>query len=307
MYLGTTQVYKIQQIIVYMNSGDENIDKIEAISPHQEQVHSIVFSKEIGWQEIIYDLINSEQLDPWNIDIIVLTNSYLQKLQKYEEESYFISSKVLLAAALLLRIKSEILLNKYIKSIDEILFGSKDEKKKYISERMEIDDVPDLIPRSPIPRFRKVTMQELIESLNQAIVTENRRIKKEITNKNVFREVSISLPKRKYISQDKIKEIYELVFGHFEKNKNDLYVPFSVLIGGDREEKIFSFSSILHLENQKKIWIDQKEHFGELHIWMKDKYFENNPNPFADLMEKVTEEIIEEVSGEDSDNLEIID
>ncbi|MEK6760463.1 MAG: segregation/condensation protein A [Nanoarchaeota archaeon] len=290
-----------------MNSGDENIDKIEAISPHQEQVHSIVFSKEIGWQEIIYDLINSEQLDPWNIDIIVLTNSYLQKLQKYEEESYFISSKVLLAAALLLRIKSEILLNKYIKSIDEILFGSKDEKKKYISERMEIDDVPDLIPRSPIPRFRKVTMQELIESLNQAIVTENRRIKKEITNKNVFREVSISLPKRKYISQDKIKEIYELVFGHFEKNKNDLYVPFSVLIGGDREEKIFSFSSILHLENQKKIWIDQKEHFGELHIWMKDKYFENNPNPFADLMEKVTEEIIEEVSGEDSDNLEIID
>src|SRR3990167_9125033 len=105
-----------------MNSGDENIDKIEAISPHQEQVHSIVFSKEIGWQEIIYDLINSEQLDPWNIDIIVLTNSYMQKLQKYEEESYFVSSKVLLAAALLLRIKSEILLNKYIRSIDEILF-----------------------------------------------------------------------------------------------------------------------------------------------------------------------------------------
>ena len=276
-----------------MNSGDENIDKIDVISPHQEQVHSIVFSREIGWQEIIYDLINSEQLDPWNIDIIVLTNSYMQKLQKYEEESYFISSKVLLAAALLLRIKSEILLNKYIKSIDEILFGRTDDKKKYISERIEIDDVPDLIPRSPIPRFRKVTMQELIESLNKAIITENRRIKKEITDKNVFREVSISLPKRKYISQDKIKEIYDLVFGHVEKNKNDLYVPFSVLIGGDREEKIFSFSSILHLENQKKIWIDQKEHFGELHIWMKEKYFANNPNPFADLMEN-SEEIAEE-------------
>ncbi len=280
-----------------MNSGDENIDKNEAISAHQEQVHSIVFSKEIGWQEIIYDLINSEQLDPWNIDIIVLTNSYMQKLQKYEEESYFVSSKVLLAAALLLRIKSEILLNKYIRSIDEILFGRKEDKKKVISDLIEFDGVPELIPKSPLPRFRKVTMQELIESLNKAIITENRRIKKEITDKNVFREVSISLPKRRFISQDKIKEIYELVFGHFEKNKNDLYVPFSVLIGGDREEKIFSFSSILHLENQKKIWIDQKEHFGELHIWMKDKYFENNPNPFADLMESS-----EEISGEGSTN-----
>ena len=97
-------------------------DSKKEINPHQEQVHNVVFSKEIGWQEIIYDLINSEQLDPWNVDIIVLTDNYLRRLQKFEEENYFISSKVLLAASLLLRIKSEILLNKYIKSIDEILF-----------------------------------------------------------------------------------------------------------------------------------------------------------------------------------------
>lgn len=283
-----------------MDSGDENTDVDKAISSQQEQVHSIVFSREIGWQEIIYDLINSEQLDPWNIDIIVLTNSYMKKLQEYEEESYFVSSKVLLAAALLLRIKSEILLNKYIKSIDEILFGRKEDKKKIISELMEFDGVPDLIPRSPVPRFRKVTMQELIESLNKAIITENRRIKKEITDKNAFREASISLPKRKYVSQDKIKEIYDLVFGYFEKNEDDLYVPFSVLIGGDREEKIFSFSSILHLENQKKIWIEQKEHFGEIHIWMKDKYFQHNPNPFAELME---ENSLEESSNQHIDEI----
>ena len=46
-------------------------------------------------------------------------------MQKLEEADFFISSKVLLAACLLLRIKSEILLNQYIKSIDEILFGKK--------------------------------------------------------------------------------------------------------------------------------------------------------------------------------------
>ncbi len=160
-----------------MDNGDNPMDDDNGISPQQEQVHSIVFSREIGWQEIIYDLINSEQLDPWNIDIIVLTNSYMKKLQEYEEESYFVSSKVLLAAALLLRIKSEILLNKYIRSIDEILFGRKEDKKKIISELIEFDGVPELIPKSPLPRFRKVTMQELIESLNKAIITENRRIK----------------------------------------------------------------------------------------------------------------------------------
>ncbi len=274
---------------------EENNSRVEneKISANQEQIHSIVFSKEIGWQEIIYDLINSEQLDPWNVDIIVLTNNYLKKLQQYEEQSYFVSSKVLLAAALLLRIKSEILLNKYIKSIDEILFGKKEKKEKIVSEEMEFDEIPELILKSPIPRFRRVTLNELVESLNKAIITENRRIQKELTNKNAFREILISLPKRKYISQDKIKEIYEKLFLHFENNKNEMHVPFSVLVGGDREEKIYSFSSILHLENQKKIWIVQKEHFGEINIWLKDKYFENH-DPFADLKTDENIDVTEE-------------
>ncbi len=275
LYSNITHIYKTEPVI---NAMEE--DKKEEVNPSQEQVHSIVFSREVGWQEIIYDLINSEQLDPWNVDIMVLANSYLKKLQEYEEENYFISSKVLLAAALLLRIKSEILLNKYIKSIDEILFGKK-EKKQFISERIELDEeIPLLVPKSPMPRFRKVTLKELVESLGKAIITENRRIKKEIVNKNAFIEASISLPKRKFTTRDKIKEIYEKLFRHF--NNSDMRVPFSLLIGGDKEEKIYSFSSLLHLENQKKIWLEQKEHFGEIHIWHKETYFKNN-DPFKDL------------------------
>ena len=122
----------------------------------QEQIHDILFNREIGWQEIIYDLINTEQLDPWDINITILTEKYLLKIQQYEETDFFVSSKVLLAATLLLRIKSEILLNQYIKSIDEILFG-KEEKSKPL-ERIELDeDIPELVPRSPMPRFKKVT------------------------------------------------------------------------------------------------------------------------------------------------------
>lgn len=256
-------------------------EKTEDLHVHQEQVHKIVFSKEIGWQEIIYDLINSEQLDPWNIDITILTNKYLEMIQKFEEDNYFISSKVLLAASLLLRIKSEILLNQYLRSIDEILFGKK-EKEKTILERIELDEeIPELVPKSPLPRFRRVTINELVESLNKAIITENRRIQKEIINKNTFREASISLPKRRYISKDKIKEIYGKLFGHLKGERNS--ISFSELIGDNREERIFSFSSLLQLENQKKIWIHQNEHFGEMHLWLKEDYFKHNPDPFSDL------------------------
>ncbi len=255
----------------------------------QEQIHDLLFNREIGWQEIIYDLINTEQLNPWDVNITILTEKYLDKIKKIEETDFFISSKVLLAAALLLRIKSEILLNKYIKSIDEILFGKK-EKKKYILERIELEgEIPELIPRSPIPRFKKVTLKELIESLNKAISTENRRIKKEIINKNSLREISFSIPKRKFNVKDKIKELYENLFNHLKKDNKK--ISFTNFVGKNKEDRIIAFLPLLHLENQKKIWLEQENHFDEIHIWLKETYFKYNPDPFADLKEEIEEEI----------------
>lgn len=251
----------------------------------QEQIHDLIFSKEIGWREIIYDLINTEQLNAWDIDINKLTNKYLEKIEKLEDDNYFVSSKVLLAAALLLRIKSEVLLNQYIKSIDEILFGKKEKFVKKI-EMIEFDEeIPELIPRSPFPRFKKVTLNELVESLNKAIITEGRRIKKEIVKKNVLRETSISLPKNKYPVNDKIKEIYKKLIKCFQEDKERKKISFNKIVKDNKDEKIISFHSLLHLENQQKIWLEQDEHFGEINIWLKKTYLKHN-NPFEDLIDK---------------------
>ena len=258
----------------------------------QEQIHDILFNREIGWQEIIYDLINTEQLDPWNIDIVILTNKYLEKISEIEEADFFVSSKVLLAASLLLRIKSEILLNKYIRSIDEILFGAK-EGKKHVLERIDLDEeIPELTPRSPIPRFKRVTLKELLESLNKAIKTENRRIEKEIVNKSALREAGISLPKKRLNIKDKIRGIYVKLTTYFEKSQ-DKKISFTEFIGADKEEKIISFGPLLHLENQKKVWLHQEAHFEEIYIWLKHVYFKNNPDPFEGLRDEIEEEIKE--------------
>jgi len=271
----------------------------------QEQIHDLLFNREIGWQEIIYDLINTEQLDPWDIDIIILTDKYLKKIQEIEEADFFISSKVLLAAALLLRIKSEILLNKYIKSIDEILFGKK-EKEKHVLERIEFEEeIPKLILRTPMPRFKKVTLKELIESLNKAITTENRRIKKAIINKNALRESSFSIPKKRFSIKDKIREIYKRLFEHFEENKEKKKVSFTEFVGKDKEERIISFSPLLYLEDQKRVWLEQEAHFEEIYVWLKEIYLKHNPNPFADLKKEV-EKKIEELDNKKRKRLEKI-
>ena len=104
----------------------ENIENsISEITPKQnskvgqDQIHELIFSNKLSWQAIIYDLINTEQLDPWDINLSLLANKYLEKIRILEESNFFISSKVLLAAALLLRMKSEILLDLSLIHISE--------------------------------------------------------------------------------------------------------------------------------------------------------------------------------------------
>ncbi len=266
---------------------------------HQEEIHKILFSREIGWQEIIYDLINTEQLNPWDVNIIVLTDRYLEKIQLLEEADFFVSSKVLLAASLLLRIKSEFLLSHYLKSIDEILFGKIDQKKAYELQRIELDEeIPLLVPKSPIPRFRKVTLQELIESLNKAIVTENRRIKKEIINTSALREAGFSLPKRTISIKDKIESVFKKLTNHFDTNKDQRKITFTELAGTEKDERILTFYPLLHLDHQKRIWLHQEKHFHEIDVWLHATYFKYNPDPLEELRKEFEKEL-EEMSDED--------
>jgi len=281
-----------------MNKKEEN-------NPKQEQLHDILFNREIGWQEIIYDLINTEQLNPWDINIIILTDKFLERIGESESADFFISGKVLLAASLLLRIKSEILLNKHIKSIDEILFGKKEEKKD-IFERIEFDEqIPELILKSPVPRLRKITLQELMDSLNKAITTENRRIQKEIIKKRAIIETSFSLPKRKFSIKDRIRKIYENLLEYFKEDEKRQKISFTKLVGTNKEERIISFLPLLHLDHQKKVWLEQENHFDEFYIWLKNIYFQHHPDPFSDLKEEV-EHKLEELDFEKEKRLQKI-
>jgi len=264
----------------------------------QDQVYDLILNKEIGWKEIIFDLINTEQLDPWNIDIGVLADKFFQKMEEYENIDFFISSNVMLAASLLLRIKSEIVLNKYIRSIDDILFGRVDEEKKISSfERIELDEeIPDLFPKSPMPRYKKLTLNELIESLNKAINTENRRIKKTIINQNALRQAGISIPKNNVGIKGSLKSIKEKIIAHFDSNVSNKKVSYTNFIGEGKAERALLFFPLLQLETNGDIWLDQEENFSEIHIWLKHIFLKHNPDPFHDLKIELEDMTSEELA-----------
>jgi len=289
---------------------------VEKLPPKigQEQFYDVVTGRQPDWHTIIYDLINSEQLDPWDIDIVLLTRRYFEKILELEENAgtdsdksespdFYISSKVLLAAALLLRIKSEFLLNRHIQSIDDILFGKKDEKK-YIMERIEIneDDLPVLIPKTPLPRARKITLDELMAALSKAINTESRRIKKEVAIKRAKKLSEVDFPSfRKIDLKDRIKRFYARILITLKKASTGPELElnktcYSYLVGKDREERLACFLPLLHLSNTKKLWIEQEKHMDEIWIFLYE-YFDKNRDMFT---EEVLEEDVEIIAEIDS-------
>ena len=169
----------------------------------QDQFFDLITGEDLGWQTIIYDLIKTEQLDPWDIDLSVLAEKYVEIISILEDADFFVSSKVLLACSLLLRLKSEILINSYIQDLNDALYG-REEEKRYELERIEIDegDLPTLVPRTPMARHKKVTLEELMSALNKAIDTENRRIKREIKGKQAEKSALAVLPKREEEKSD---------------------------------------------------------------------------------------------------------
>ncbi|PIU75841.1 hypothetical protein COS75_02350 [Candidatus Pacearchaeota archaeon CG06_land_8_20_14_3_00_35_12] len=239
----------------------------------QEQFYDLLTGNDMSWQDLIYDLIGSEQLDPWDIDLAILSQKYLEKIKALEEANFFISSKVLLAASIMLKIKSDILLNDYLKGLDDILFGKK-EQSPYSPERIEIneDELPLILPRTPMQRQRKVTLQELLAALNTAIKTEDRRIRKELQNKQVSRELAFVMPRVKINIGERIKLIYEKIMVFFKNlGGNKGRMPFTALAGTERGERIATFVPLLHLDHQAKVYLEQEKHFDEIYISMEGK------------------------------------
>ena len=232
---------------------------------NQNQFFDLISSDELGWQAIIYDLIKTEQLDPWDINLGILADRYVETIQQLEDADFFVSSKILLACSLLLRLKSEILINSYIQDLNDALFGRKDDKK-YEIEKLFVneDELPTLIPRTPMARHKKVTLEELMNALNQAINTENRRIKKEIKDRQAEKSALTVMPNNNFVPLNvRIKNIFGVVQNHIGQGNDHLKFH---EMAPSKEERLASFVPVLHLSNNGKIYLRQPKHFDDIHM-----------------------------------------
>lgn len=235
----------------------------------QEQPHDRIFSilfqeDELTWQNIIYNLVRSEEMNPWDINITLITHKFLQRLKELKNMDFRISGKVVLASSMLLKMKSNRLLEQDFTNFDALLSSTEEDAmdllEEFQSEYSTIDrsNLPKVIPKTPQPRKRKVSVFDLVEALEQALEVENRR--KQYSTPNIRHEV----PKNHTDISVVIKDVYDKIISLFKSSEK---LTFTQIIPSDsKEDKVFTFIPLLHLENQQTINLLQKEHFGEIAI-----------------------------------------
>ena len=241
----------------------------------QDRIFSILFNEdEITWQNIIYDLVRTEGMNPWDINISEISFKFVDMLKKLREMDFRISGKVVLASAILLKLKSDRLLEEDIAAFDHLI-SSLDDPGDLLDElgleeggpKREKILAPGLMPRTPQPRKRKVSVYDLVQALEKALEVENRR------PVYVQPSVRMKLPEQNVDMGELIVDVFNKVENYYEHNgKLDAKgkphrLTFSELIPSDsKEDKVFTFIPLLHLENQRRVDMYQDIHFGEIEI-----------------------------------------
>lgn len=238
----------------------------------QHDIYAMLVEKdEVTWQTLIMDLIRTEQMNPWDIDISLLTKKYIDALRLLKEANFYVSGKMILAAALLLKIKSNKLVDEDISNFDALLYPQEEamdfEELAGAPEPERMRDKPQLTIRTPMPRKRKVNIEDLMSALKKALEVNQRRI----IRHEEARRVDVAIPEKKVDIGLLIKDVYQKILGYFTLNTAGR-LTFSQLIPSQgREDKILTFIPLLHLANEEKIDLHQEEHFGEIQILMKEK------------------------------------
>ena len=244
----------------------------------QEKLVELLLNQdELGWKKIIYDLVESEQMDPWDINISLLAQKFIQIIKKAQEHDLTIPGKIVLAAAILLKIKATHLIENDISNLDKLLNQTEeipeDELFAEVGEQLRGSGSlahPQLIPRNPQPRNRKVSVHDLVEALQRAMATKKRILAQQRPTPYPHR------PHRKIDILDVIRDVYHKINYYSNKDK-DTKVTYTRLLPpkAGKQEKVYTFMPLLHLENEQKIEMEQQKHFDEIVINITNKKGKN--------------------------------
>ncbi|MEK6910052.1 MAG: segregation/condensation protein A [Candidatus Aenigmatarchaeota archaeon] len=227
----------------------------------EEDILKTIIEKE-SWEDVIYYIVSLEQLNPWDVNLVKLTESFIRFIKDVEGLDFRIPAKVVFVAAILLRVKADFL------SIFEEEEESIEEMLKEDKPFAELGIDPNLVqlgyPMRRSPK-RQVTLEELIVALRKALAVRERKEERVKVARRQLDVVTVEEEDMTIKTEKMLKEIDDLM-SKLHQDK----IEFTQIVKEWKKDKIVEkFVPLLHLENDGKVVGEQEDFFKKILISKK--------------------------------------
>ena len=291
-----------------IESMNSNLAESQNIS---DKERGFVQNAEVDGIEILVNMAKQGKIDPWNVNIVDVTDKYLMHLFQSKAQNLRLTGRTLLFAAILLKLKSNVLEGLDVldfepqQEIDE--FGYDDDQLDYSEDYIPTNNVisiDEVLQRRTSVRLnhnRVVTLRDLIRQLEfyemldkkQSLKNAHERAKRRVQNyAKLSPEDIVNLAHDEYI-ENGVQRLKANLCEILDR-QDRIELTELTLLGMDR---ISAYISLLFLTVDSDYDLEQDEFYSDLYVIRRtakaedsDFYMEN-----AESVLKDEEEIIEEV------------
>ena len=268
-----------------VNNIDSLNNSINMSQPHlehhlNEKEAAYVQEAEVDGIEILVSMAKQGKIDPWNVDIVEVTDKYLMHLFQSKAQNLRLTGRTLLFAAILLKLKSNVL-----EGLDVLDFEPQHQEDFNYDDEMPLDYEEEYIPTNNVISIdevlqrrtsvrlnhnRVVTLRDLIRQLEfyemldkkQSLKNAHERAKRRVQNyARLSPEDIVNLAHDEYIENgvQRLKANLSEILSRQDKIElNEL-----TLLGMD---KISAYISLLFLTVESDYDLEQDEFYSDLYV-----------------------------------------
>ena len=258
-------------------AGTRTLEEINIISQTPAAA-----AEQVDGIEILVNMAKTGKIDPWNVDIVDVTDKYLTHLFQMKAQNLRLTGRTLLFAAILLRLKSNVLEGIDVNQIEgineeeqidefELEDDSWDDNEINTNNVVSLDEVLQRRTSIRLNRSRTVNLKDLIKQLQfyeeldrkQALKNAHERAKRRVRSyARLTPDDIVNLAHDEYIEKS-VEVLHENLKKIFE-TQDKVELTTLTLLGLD---KISAYIALLFLTADPEADIDvyQEEFYGELY------------------------------------------
>lgn len=231
---------------------------------------------------ILVDMAKQGKIDPWNIDILDVTEKYLQRMIEMKSLNLRVASRTLLFASILCRLQSNVLAGLTLEDFqdepednlqyddDGFIVDYGDEEFVPTSNVVSFEDALQRRTSVRLNRNRVVTLKDLIKQLEfyeklekrASMKSAHERAKRHVRNySRLTPDEIVAMAHEEYIEESvlKLKDNLEQIFSRVDKIElNEL-----TILGMD---KISAYLALLFLSRDTDYELEQEEFYSDLYV-----------------------------------------